>query len=176
FGNVSGGSDRCAFGLVQIAGTCYAPRREGEACLQAHGHGVGCQSGLFCNSSLICERQRGAGAECHQNYSDCAPPLECSSGHLCSPPRLIGLGQSGCGNGASCMGALVCVAGVCLQPSQEGQSCQSVPCVPLLHCDGNKVCRKPSIAGEPCTNHVDCDVKHFFCDADQLCKPTKPVG
>ncbi len=168
--------DRCEEGLIVSNSICYTPRREGESCLSQHGHGYGCEQGLYCNSSVICERRKPEGAACERSEV-CMPPFYCDGGH-CLWPRLLRLDEENC-SVRDCLLDLTCSYGnQCVERPLEGQSCRLVRCARALRCDAGMVCRKHVVAGEPCRTNVaesDCDVQ-LFCDSDRLCKPAKPPG
>ena len=174
----------CEEGLIEYNGTCYQPRAEGEQCFTQRNHRYGCGRGLFCNSSLICERQKPEGAAC-SDTSGCVVGLQCE--HIrCRKPRLLRLGEL-CGTCSSldcslarCLPDLACNNDLhqCTPPSQEGESCHSVSCAAGLWCDAAMICRVNSAAGEPCANpFVGCDHRQpLFCDSDLICKPRKTTG
>jgi len=194
----------CQEGLLDVNGTCYVARREGESCF-AVGHArdpFGCEQGLYCNSSFICVRRGAVGDACDRGvpYASCIFPMVCNLGHCEQPPRRLRLGER-CGTcvpGRFCGGAspwtcqldLGCWSGQCVEVGREGQSCLygceaggyvscDDSCGPGLQCDAStRVCKKPPGVGEPCRTiaYPSCDTQ-LFCDDDQVCKaPTIPIG
>jgi hypothetical protein len=166
----------CGAGLLCIAYTCRDPLRtsfggQGELCEL----GGGCDDGLTCTPSSICQRLPGPGEYCLEGHlcnaeSRCGYDLcvalpgpgercdsgECQGGAACSFDPVTGVSECERAGevGEPCQGHRQCAsgncpAGVCEDPAGVGDPCGSqLPCGPGLVC-AEAQCQAPGEEGVP---------------------------
>lgn len=151
------GTDECLPGLYCSNQVCLAEPTESQPCPSSH-----CASGLFCDSSHVCQRLRDAGASCSDGPA-CKSGLYCDSKDLtCQTPH--GAGFACQGQASACQDSLYC--------STAANSCRPVPavggdcddsherCADGLYCDSAKKCQQRKAAGQTCAQSKECQEGH----------------
>ena len=139
----------------------------GECCASSSECSVGtCQKTSFSDPFGSCQPPAGLGEACAMR--GCQNGLSCvndGSGLFCATPPGVGEPCTG-----SCADGAYCIEDTCTAASQEGQSCQTVPCaIPDLYCETTSTtCVARKADGENCSEANAC--RSFYCE-DGICSP-----
>jgi hypothetical protein len=167
----------CAFDAECISQFCNVPRCDTACCM---GTCVGdtapvlakrgqscelapCESGSFCDdATLECTALKAAGANC-ANAEECDYGLDCSQGGMCTP--LPGLGDP-CTVICRDVGTTCSpMSHTCVKVALAGEACtNSLDCALVYRCDATKHCVRGPALGEACNVSQLCGDNGAFCD------------
>ncbi len=146
-------------------------------CQFVETNGAGCNGTIDgvehgkCTGSSVCQ----AGACKGENGGDCAQDAECISGSCdangkCAAPA--GLGET-CNSAPDCRGDLQCESGKCLSPN--GVTCPKDDDCASGSCSASGICGNPQDLGQSCNSESDC-IGTLVCSTESPRACRRPPG
>jgi hypothetical protein len=125
--------------------------------------------------------------DCADSHDECVPISPGSMALVCAPTTKVAAGALCQNAGSVCETDTYCapsttVAPSCMASMQEGQSCETVPCVSSQRCLATGVtghtCEARVAENQPCTTSDDCLSAAPYCDpyANNVCRPGLSFG